>query len=81
MREDNMAIVANSIWEKAHKQNLHQHIQEIKGKSFRSCNSCILSVLTDAPEAIKAFLKDIDIVETWGAIVLDCENGFEIVFD
>lgn len=81
MRENNMAIVAGIIWEKARKQNLHQHIQEIKGKSFRSCNSCILSVLTDAPEAIKAFLKDIDIVGARGAMVLDCENGFEIVFD
>lgn len=42
MREETMAIIASEIWEKAHQQNLRQHINRITGRSFRTVNTCIV---------------------------------------
>ena len=54
MKEETMETIASEIWEKAHQENLHQHINRITGKSFRSTNTCIIYVITENPEAIES---------------------------
>lgn len=79
MREETMETIASEIWEKAHQQNLHQHINRIAGQSFRTVNTCIIFVITEAPEAVESLIKDV--ADSWGAELSKYEDGFELLFD
>lgn len=79
MREETMAIIASEIWEKAHQENLHQHIDRITGKSFRTTNACIIYVITENPEAIESLIKEV--ADSWDAELSKYEDGFELLFD
>lgn len=79
MREETMAIIASEIWEKAHQQNIHQHINRITGQSFRTVNTCIIYVITENPEAIELLIKEV--ADSWDAELSKYEDGFELLFD
>ena len=79
MREETMETIASEIWEKAHQQNLHQHINRITGKSFRTTNTCIIYVITENSEAIESLIKDV--ADSWDAELSKYEDGFELLFD
>ena len=79
MREETMETIASEIWEKAHQQNLHQHIDRITGKSFRTTNTSIIYVITENPEAIESLIKDV--ADSWDAELSKYEDGFELLFD
>lgn len=74
-----METIASEIWEKAHQENLHQHINRITGKSFRTTNTCIIYVITENPEAIESLIKET--AESWDAELSKYEDGFELLFD
>ena len=74
-----MAIIASEIWEKAHQQNIHQHINRITGQSFRTVNTCIIYVITENPEAIELLIKEV--ADSWDAELSKYEDGFELLFD
>lgn len=79
MKEETMETIASEIWEKAHQENLHQHINRITGKSFRSTNTCIIYVITENPEAIESLIKEV--ADSWDAELSKYEDGFELLFD
>lgn len=79
MKEETMETIASEIWEKAHQENLHQHIDRITGKSFRTTNTCIIYVITENPEAIESLIKDV--ADSWDAELSKYEDGFELLFD
>lgn len=74
-----METLASEIWEKAHQENLHQHIDRITGKSFRTTNTCIVYVITENPEALESLIKDV--ADSWDAELSKYEDGFELLFD
>lgn len=74
-----MAIIASEIWEKAHQQNIHPHINRITGQSFRTTNTCIIYVITENPESIESLIKDV--ADSWDAELSKYEDGFELLFD
>ena len=73
-----METIASEIWEKAHQENLHQHINRITGKSFRSTNTCIIYVITENPEAVESLI--IEVAESWDAELSKYEDGLELLF-
>lgn len=79
MGEETMAIIASEIWEKAHQQNIPQHINRITGRSFRTTNTCIIYVITENPESIESLIKDV--ADSWDAELSKYEDGFELLFD
>lgn len=79
MKEETMGTIASEIWEKAHQENLHQHIDRITGKSFRTTHTCIIYVITENPEAIESLIKDV--ADSWDAELSKYEDGFELLFD
>lgn len=82
MREETMETISSEIWEKAHQENLHQHINRITGKSFRTSNACILYVITESTEsteAIESLIKEV--ADSWDAELSKYEDGFELLFD
>lgn len=79
MKEETMETIASEIWEKAHQENLHQHINRITGKSFRSTNTCIIYVITENPEAVESLITEV--AESWDAELSKYEDGFELLFD
>ena len=79
MKEETMETIASEIWEKAHQENLHQHINRITGKSFRATNTCITYVITENPEAIESLIKEV--ADSWDAELSKYEDGFELLFD
>lgn len=78
MKEETMETIASEIWEKAHQENLHQHINRITGKSFRSTNTCIIYVITENPEAVESLI--IEVAESWDAELSKYEDGLELLF-
>jgi hypothetical protein len=78
MKESTMSEIAKEIWETAHTQNIHHLIKGIRGKSFRTCNDCILYVLTDTPETVKFVIRDI--ADFWDADMTTYEDGLELLF-
>jgi hypothetical protein len=78
MKEEIMETIASEIWEKAHQENLHQHINRITGKSFRSTNTCIIYVITENPEAVESLI--IEVAESWDAELSKYEDGWELLF-
>lgn len=79
MKEETMETIASEIWEKAHQENLHQHINRVTGKSFRSTNTCIIYVITENPEAVESLITEV--AESWDAELSKYEDGFELLFD
>ncbi len=79
MKESTMSEIAKEIWETAHTQNIHHLIKGIRGKSFRTCNACIIYVLTDMPEAIESLIKEV--ADSWDAELSKYEDSFELLFD
>ena len=79
MKEETIYTFACEIWEMAHEENLHQHINRITGKSFRSTNTCIIYVITENPEAIESLIKEV--ADSWDAELSKYEDGFELLFD
>lgn len=79
MREETMETIASEIWGKAHQENLHQHIDRITGKSFRTANTCIIYVIAENPEAIESLIKEV--ADSWDAELSKYEDGFELLFD
>lgn len=79
MRENNMAIIADNIWKAAPEQNLHPLIRSIEGKSFRSCNVCILNIFTSVVDVILPVVREA--VASYDANIVVGDISISVIFD